>query len=487
VLRGGGLTVLISLMAWLTWWIITSSEGPSIARLSVLPPLSMMNVPDQEPLLQGLHSGLINELSRAGVTVIGGVQSMMRYRDSDLTVHDIAAELGVDAIVEWGGFWAGDSVGFDVRLVDGGTEDVLWAQSYGGEAGELIGLYRSVTAAIAAEIHVALAPEARARLTETETVDPEAQEAYMRAQFHWNRMTPEDFDAALEYLAVALAEDPDYAEAYAGIAWIRVAQQQLGILPPDEATPLAVAASETAMRLDSESPDVQYARGAVGWATWNWEEAEAGYRRTIELNPNLARARGDYSHFLAITRRPDEALAQIERAVEIEPLNLQLMAFRGMVLYFTRRYEEVIGQMQRVLELVPNNRIGLNAMWLAHVGLGQEEAAVTYAARFLTAAGVPEVADVLMPAYEEAGYREAFGQAAEVIERLAQDRFVTPMLIARVNWHAGRAAEALDWLERSVESREPNSPYLAIIPEFESLQAEPRFQALLEKIGLQGS
>jgi eukaryotic-like serine/threonine-protein kinase len=484
VLRGVGAAALLSVAGWVGWWGVTASSRPSVERLSVLPPLSMVNAPDQEPLLQGMHNGLINELSRAGVSVIGGVQSMMRYRDSDLTVHEIADELGVDALIEWGGYWAGDSVGFDVRLLDGSTEDVLWSNSYVNGADQLLGLYRTVTAAIAGEIQVALTPEAEARLARADAVNPKAQQAYMRAQFHWNRMTPEDFDTALEYLAIALGEDPGYAEAWAGRAWIRVAQQQLGILKPSEATPLAMAARDSALLLDSESPEVQYARGVVGWATWKWDEAGAGYRRAIQLNPNLALARGDYSHLLVVEGRLDEAVAQVERAVEIEPLNLQLMAFRGTVLLFARRYEEAIEQMQRVLELVPNNRVALKAMWNAHQSLGHEDEAARYAAAFLTAGGLADVAGVLTQAYGEVGYRPAFGRAAEFMSGLPPERLAKPFTIAELYRTAGSFDEALDWLERSVAAREPNSPYLNVLPDIGPLRNDPRFQALLDEIGV---
>ena len=484
VVRALGVATVAAVLGLAGWWGLTSVTGPSVERLAVLPPLNMMNASDQEPLLQGMHNGLVNELSRAGVGVIGGVQSMMRYRNSDLTVREIADELGVDALIEWGGYWDGESVGFDVRLLDGGTEDVLWSNSYVNEASQLITLYRTVTAAIADEIQMAFTPEAEARLARAQPVDPEAQEAYMRAQFHWNRMTAEDFDRALEYLDLALEEDPEYAEAYAGRAWIRVAQQQLGILPPSQATPLAMADRDSALRLDSESPEVQYARGAVGWATWNWGEAEAGYRRAIELNPNLALARGDYSHLLSILGRPADALAQIERAVEIEPLNLQLMAFRGTVLLFNRRYEEVLTQMERVIEMVPNHRVALNAMGVAYHALGRDQEAVGSAARFLTAAGLRDGAEVLTSSFPEVGYREAFSRVADTLRGLSQERFVAPFTVARIYLAAERYDEALDWLERSIVSREPNSPYLAILPDVDALRADPRFQELLEEMGL---
>ncbi len=483
-MRRAGLAASLALVAGLGWWGWGKATGPAIERLSVLTPVSLTNAPDQEPLAQGIHNALINELSQAGVSVIGGVQSMMRYRNRDMSIREIARELGVDAMIESAFFWAGDSVGIDVRLLDADTEESLWSGSYGEEASNVLTLYRTVTAAIAGEIRLALTPDAEARLTQARTVDPQAHEAYLRAQFHWNRLTPQDFATALEYLTVALEEDPDYAEAQAGVAWVRVAQQQLGILPPGEATPLARAAAASAMRLDSASPEAQYASASVGWATWDWAAAEAGYSRALELNPNLALVRGDYSHFLSVMLRPDEAMAQIDRAVEIDPFNVQLMAFRGMVLLFQRRYQDALDQMEQVLTMVPNMGVALNGLWHANHQLGREEEALSAAEFVAEATGVAEAAQVLRSAYADVGYAGAFARAADVLAGAANERFVAPMTVASFYMSADRFDDAMVWLERGVDLKEPNSPYISVIPELDPLRGDPRFQRLLRRVGL---
>jgi TolB-like protein len=474
------------LLISLGWWGWGTLTGPTIERLSVLPPVNVLNAPDQEPLVQGMHNALINELSQAGMSVIGGVQSMMRYQDTDKAVREIAAELGVDAIIESALIWADDSVGIDVRLLDGGTEESLWSGSYVAETSNVLTLFHSITSAIANEIQLALTPAFETRLASVRAVDPEAYEAYLRAQFHWNRLTPQDFQTALDYLNVALEEDPDYAVAHAGIAWVRVAQQQLGILPPSEATPLAQSAAATAMRLDSESPEAHYASASVGWATWDWEAAEAGYRRAIELNPNLALVRGDYSHYLSVMRRPDEAIAQADRALEIDPFNVQLMGFRGVVLTFQHRYQDAIEQFEQVLAIVPNMGPAWRGLWSANERLGREEEALEAVRTILTARGFPEAAEVLGSAYGEVGYQVALGRAADILVDEAGERFIGPMSIARLYASAGRLNDSLDWLERGVELRNPNSPYISIAPDFDPLRGEPRFQRLLERIGLPG-
>jgi len=482
--RVGMLSLAVAVAAVGTTWALRSLASPDVERLAVLPPTSLVNAPDQEPLLQGIQGALVNELSRAGVDVIGGVQSMMRYRGSTQTVREIAREIDVDALLESSVFWAGDSVGIDVRLLDADTEGPLWTGSYVEATGNILALYRRVTTAIAGEIRVALTPAAAARLAAARPLNPEAYRAYLRAQFHWNRLTPEDLEVAVQFLEEALEIDPAYAEAYAGLAWVRVAQQQLGILAPSVATPLADSAAARAMALDDQIPESHYASGSVGWATWDWARAEAGYREAIELDPNFALARGDYAHYLSVMQRHDEAAAQIDRALEIDPFNLQLRGFRAVMLAIRGAHEEALEEFRQIVAQAPNMTLAWNGIYVSSAHLGREDDAVEAAEVVMRRRGFASVADTLIAAYGRMEYREAIGAAADELRRISEERFVAPMEIARLYSGAGRMEEALDWLERGVEAREPNSPYIGVAEDFVPFRDEPRFRALRERMGL---
>jgi serine/threonine-protein kinase len=173
-------TVGVALIA--AWVQSTDWGGAAYERLAVLPPTNLMNDAGQDHIVQGMLGGLISELGQAGITVIGSLQSMMRYRDTELTVREIAAEMGVDAVLESSVLWLGDSVAIDVRLTDGRTEESLWSQSYDEVAQNVLVLYRQVTSAVADEIQLALTPQAEARLASAQTVDPQAMESYLQGQ-----------------------------------------------------------------------------------------------------------------------------------------------------------------------------------------------------------------------------------------------------------------------------------------------------------------
>ena len=185
-------------------------------------------------------------------------------------------------------------------------------------------------------------------------MNPEAYEAYLKGHFHAQRETRVDLDLALKYFETALQRDPDYAPAHTGIAFVWTARNQMGYVPPTEATPRVKAAAMKAIELDPTLALAHYALGMAAWTEWDWETNEREFRRAIELEPNLADVRAFYSHLLIALKRPDEALAQIERAVQLDPFNAFVQALYGVDLYSVRRYDEAIVQLQSALKTSPD-------------------------------------------------------------------------------------------------------------------------------------
>jgi tetratricopeptide (TPR) repeat protein len=177
---------------------------------------------------------------------------VLQYQNTEKPIREIAGELGIDAVIEASVFRAADSVEFEVRLVDGRTEQIVVDPIVrSGEVRNVVALYRDLTGAIAAEIQAALSPQVQARLASAREVNPEAYDAYLRGQFHWYKLTPADLEIALQYYDRALEIDPDYAPAYAGIALAWVGRSQMGMARPRDAIPQMVAAAEKAVALDS--------------------------------------------------------------------------------------------------------------------------------------------------------------------------------------------------------------------------------------------
>jgi serine/threonine-protein kinase len=467
-------------------WIAMPSRATEIERLAVLPPTNLLGTPEQEPVVDGMHNALITELSQAGVAVVGGVRSMARYRASDQRVRDIAAELDVDALVEPSVFWTSDSVGIDVRLVDGRSEASVWSRSYTADARNVLALYREVTRAIAGEISRALVPEGAASLAEARAVDPAAHEAYLRGRFHAGKLTPADLATAEEYYETALALDSSYAAAHAGLAWVWVARRQMNQVAHEVAAPRARAAAERAIQLDSTLSEAQHALGVgVGWVEWDWELQERALRRALQLHPGNTDARADYSHLLLVLGRAEEAMIQIDSAVAFDPFDVKSQAFRAVVLLMgAGRAGEASEAFEAVLRSVPNHPVGWTGLFQAAAHEGRWEASVrAYTAR-ARATGDLELDTLVTRVFAERGAEEAYLAAATLLEARTARSYVSATAVATAYALAGRASETLTWLERGIDEREANMPYIGVTPLYAFLHGEPRFTRLLERMRL---
>jgi TolB-like protein len=464
---------------------LTFFGGPAYERLAVLPPANLMNDPEQEYFVAGMHNALISELQKAGVAVIART-SVLQYENTQKPIREIASELGVDALLEASVLRAADSVEIEARLVDGLTEQYVADPIVRrGEFRDVVTLYRDLTTAIAREINAALSPQAEVRLASAREVNPEAYEFYLRGQFHAGKLTPADLETALQYYQLALDREPNYVLAHAGIALDWAFQQQMGIVPPSDAAPQARAALARALELDSTLVEVQYALAIVStWTEWDWEEAEAAYQRAIELNPNFADIRAYYSHYLCMMNRPDEAVEQLERAMGLDPYGDLLVGLYGMVYLFLRRYDEAIVQFQRLLRTVPNHPLAHSGLQQVYHAKGMYEESLEAANALYTVIEFTQVVEALASGYAEGGYREAMSRAADTWAALSSQAYVPPWEISQLYAFAGEDSEALEWLERGFEERDPNMPYLNVFPTYESLRDEPRFSDLRRRMGL---
>ncbi len=483
-LRGFAATAAVALAAVGGWWLSTKVGGPAIERLAVLPITSPMNDPEQEFFVRGIHDALISELGLAGVTVIGR-QSVMRYRDTDTPIRDIAQELELDAVVEGSAFLSGDSVAIRVRLVDGESEEQLWAGTYDEEVTNIVAIQRDVTRAIAQEIQFALTPQAEARLTVAEDVDPEVYQAVLQGQFQLSKLTAEGLETALRYFERALRMDPNSAAAHAGVARVWSGRAQNGYVSMDEARPYIEAAVARALELDPELADVhRTVAGTSVWSEWNWERGEAAFERAIQLDPNNAPIRASYSHYLRYVDRDEEARAQIARALELDPFHSRVVGFAGMQLMWDSRFDEAIDLLREQLRVAPNDPIALSNLRTAYHLTGRHEDAIEMWKQFYASLGNDEGVAALERGWEEGGYRGALRAAAETLEVQSQTRFVTPYQIATAYTRAGDTEKALEYLEKAFEAHDPNMPYLTVDRIYDFMRDDPRFQDLIRRMGL---
>ena len=481
---GAGLIIIAAVIAL----SLFTGRAEAIDSIAVLPLENLTGDAGQDYFVDGVTDELIGHLGQiSGLQRVISRQSVMRYKESDKSLSEIARELNVDAVVEGSVHQAGENVRIRVQLIDALPEEQgLWGQTYERAKTDVLVMYSEMARAIADEIQVKLTTQEETLLASARQVNPEAYDAYLKGQFYLGKLTPEGMETALQYFELALKEDPEFALAYAGVALVWGGHAQMGLLPSHEAAPKAIAAVERALELDNTLAEVHYTLANIRtWLEWDWEGAEKSFQRAIELNPNYPDVRASYSHFLMIMHRPDEAVVQIERALKLDPFNPLFQSFYGVDLTCMRRYDEAIEQFQNVLKTVPEHGVALDMLGSTFHQKRMYKKSLEKKKECYTSMGFEEAVKALTRGYEEAGYTGAMNSAAEVCEELSRVTYIQPISIADLYAYAGNKDKTLEWLEKGFELRDPNITYIGVTPHYVDLLGDdPRFQELLRKMNL---
>jgi TolB-like protein/Tfp pilus assembly protein PilF len=458
--------------------------GPAeaINSIAVLPLENLTGDAEQEYLVDGVTDELIGQLGQISALRVISRQSVMRYKGSDKTLPKIARDLNVDALVEGSVQQVGNSVRIRVQLIDALPEERnLWGETYESAKTDLLMLYSEMAQAIADKIKVSLTAEESTRLTKTRRqVDPEAYEAYLKGQFHWNKFNEQDIEIALQYYELALDKDPNYAPAYAGIASYWGAMSYFGMLT-SEIMPERMAALEKCLELDSMLPEAHDAlAGTATWFEFDWDKAEREFLLTLELNPNNAGTRIFYGLFLTGMGRFEEAKKQMEIGLELDPLNAMHQGYLGNAFLRARQFDQAIAQYKKSLALQPDFADSISGLLECYHQKGMYKEALEVARKFFNARDYDDLLEAFNHGNEEGGYKEAMRQAAEAWA--AQSNRAYSMRIATLYIYAGEKDRALDWLEIAFQERMQNLVYLNVQPKWDPLRDDPRFQDLIRRM-----
>ena len=466
------------------WWLSAVVGGPPIRRIALLPLTNTQRDTAQDFFVQGVHEDLVKELTYAGIRVINS-NSVRGYAGTDMRIRDIAAELNVDGVIVSSATLEGDRIEVELSLVDGISEESRWIERFQADVTNIVSLYHDVTRAIATEIETELSGEALARLAEAPPVDPQVFEALLQARFQWQKLTEEGINNALDYYALALSRDSTSVEAWIGTARVWGARAQQGLVSGEEALRQGAAAMARAAALDpSASQDPADLAGRRTWLEWNWDGGEAAFLRAIEKDPTDSVNRAYYSQLLFYLGRIDEALEQVELAAELDPFNSLVQGLHAQDLIFLHRYEDAEAVLVRALEREPGAPYPLATLRTTYHLMERHEEAIQAWRESYSSLGDAGALDALNRGYAESGYPTALEFVAELfIERLATED-AAPWQIGTLYTRAGRAEEALHYLELAYEEHDPNMPSLSVDPIFDFLEEEPRFLTMLSGLGL---
>jgi TolB-like protein/DNA-binding winged helix-turn-helix (wHTH) protein len=479
--------VLALLIATPALWKKLHRAGPEpIHSLAVLPLQNLSGDPAQDYFADGMTEALITDLAKIpGLKVISRT-SIMQFKGSHERLPKIAQELRVDGIVEGSVLRSGDRVRITAQFVRAATDQHIWAESYERSFSDLVALEDEVSRSIAVQVRREIAPLAPQRLATSAAADPQARENYLKGRFFWNLRTEAGYLKAIDYFQAAINEDPQYAQAYAGSA---DAYALLGSLLNSKiretAMPKAKEMALTALKLDDTLADAHTSLAFVEMHyEWKFQEAEQEFRRAIDLNPNYSIAHQWYAFDLAAMARMDEAVAEIERARQTDPLSAIINTDEAEILYWARRYDPAVLQARSTIEMDPNfahahrvlERIyGDKHMFPEAIAEGQRAVALSgndtwmlieLASTYALAGRKAEMQDCLVRAANASPDGVLLDEGAEIYVAL------------------GEVDRAFKAMEVAYRRREGGIILLNADPRLDSLKSDPRFQQLLERIGL---
>jgi TolB-like protein/DNA-binding winged helix-turn-helix (wHTH) protein/Tfp pilus assembly protein PilF len=467
---------------------ISSPATRTPVRLAVLPFANLSGDPEQEYFSDGLTEEMIARLGRLASTGlrVTARTSVMRYKGAAQGASQIGRELGVAYLLEGSVRREAGRVRISARLIDVSEETHLWTETYERDATGVLAIQNEVAERVARSLAMTLLPGSVVRSI---TTNPPAYEAYLRGRQAWNRRTPASFEKALRYFQQAIALDPQYAAAHAGLAdtYGLLCAYAYAVVPPREAMPRAREAARRAIALDETLAEAQ---ASLGWVSfvyeWDWAAAESALRRAIALNPSYATGHLWYSRLLAARGRLDESLAEARLANELDPLSPMHGTRIGSHLYLARRFDEAVAAHRRTIELEPEFGVAHLELGLTHLARGapEEASAALRRARELLGESTMPLA-FLGRALAESGRQAEARQVLAELQALSRARFVPAFNIAVVQLGLGQRDAAVASLRRACEERFYSMVFLKVDPVFDAVRADPAFGELVRCVGLE--
>jgi TolB-like protein/DNA-binding winged helix-turn-helix (wHTH) protein len=466
----------------------TSPAAPGgRAMLAVLPFENFTGDATQDYFSDGLTEEMISQLGNLDPAHLGVIArtSVMHYKHEQAPLTQIAKDLGVQYVIEGSVRRDAGRVRITAQLIQTKDQTHLWARQYDRDLNNLLALQSEIAREIANEIEFSLSGRRPIEAAPAASQGPNAFEVYdlyLRGRFFWNKRMLEGFREAIEYFQQAIAKDPGYARAYAGLADSYALLGGYGVTPQTESMPKARAAALKALELDSSLAEAHTSLALITENfDFDWAKAEQEYRRAIESNPSYATAHQWYAEYLALQGRFDEALAESERARALDPLSLIIAADKGAILYYARRYDEAIAQFRGVREMEPDFPRA-QMMVSALVEKGQ----------FATALAEFEKSDDRRSeawtwawrayVYGRAGQQAQAQQALERVKQSYKRRPINPDPMLWALLGAGDRNETFVWFEKAYADHSNLLTTLKVNPAFDPLRDDPRFANLMRRV-----
>jgi len=477
--------VPMSFLKFRAWQARTraTSQISSIRSLAVLPLENMSRDPEQEYFADGMTDELTTELAHISALRVVSRTSAMGYKRTTKTLPQIARELRVDGVIEGSVLRSDGFVRITTQLVQAQADKELWAHSYQRELKDVLQLQAELAHDIAEQIKIEITPQEQQRFAATRTVDPGSHEAYLKGLYHWNKGTEEHYREARKYLEEAIALDPNYAPAYAGLADYFWATDEL---PPRVAMPRARENVLRALALDDGLADAHKTLATIKfYGDWDWVGAEKEFQRALALNPSYSEGHRMYSVYLSALGRSEDAFGEIQTAQRLDPLSLTTTVTAGWIAYYARQYDRAVQQCRGVLELDPNWSQAHECLGDTYAAKGNFPQAIAECQQAAAGAGDdPLRLTGLGRSYALAGRKADARRILAELNKASKTEYIAPYFFASIEGALGEKDRAFAWLEKGFNGRDPYLTRLRVDVAVDPLRLDARFDKLLRRVGL---
>jgi TolB-like protein/DNA-binding winged helix-turn-helix (wHTH) protein len=461
------------------------SSAPRIQSLAVLPLVNLSSDPDQDYFADGMTEALTTDLGKISALRVISRTSAVQYKNTKKPLREIAQELNVDALVEGTVARSGSHLRITANLVQASPEKHLWAESYEGEVGDALGVQAKIAQAVARQIQVRLTHKEQTLLGPARTVNPEAQDLYLRGLYIFlTGGKVESSEKAINYFQQAIEKDPNYAPAYAGLALV-YATWSPGMSRPRDLMPKAKEFALKALSLDDTLASAHSTLGTIELLyDWNWSAADEEFKRTMELNPNHVWAHEWHSRLLVTSGRTEEAIAEAKLSIGLDPSPLS-GDYSIWVFILARRYDLALERAQALTELAPNFSWGHFNLAQIYQQTGRTEEAARESLKADELFGMePEKIIVLKEAIAKSGAQGYWRRTMENYKASAKSNYVSSLMVAAACVRVGDKECAFRWLEKGIEERDDLMINLNVEPVFDGIRWDPRYQDLVRRVGI---
>jgi DNA-binding winged helix-turn-helix (wHTH) protein/TolB-like protein/Tfp pilus assembly protein PilF len=454
-----------------------AENSSAIQSIAVLPFVDESADPDAQYINDKIAENLINSLSKLPQLRVVPRSVVAGYKGKEIDPRQVGQELNVRAVVTGRMRRHGDIISIQADLIDLQNVAQLWGQQYDHKISDVLLVQDDISRDIFENLRLKLNVEEKKQL--------EAHRLYLKGRNAWNKRTGDGLQQAIEFFNQAIAIDPNYGAAYAGLADCYNMLVVYGRLQPKEGFPKAKEAAERALEIDESSAEAHSSMAFIKFR-WDWDrtEAEREFQTAIRLKPAYASAHQWYSSYLVAVERFDEAIAEAKRTSELEPLSFVASSHLGWIYYLSGDNDKAIEQCRKILELDPSSFPARRYLGLAYEAKGMYAEAIAEFQTGVKLSGSPLMLALLGHAYAVSGKTAEAKQVLSDLQQLQSQRYVSPYTVAAIHAGLGNQEEALKWLETAVEERDIWLMNLKVDPVFAKLRSQKKFTDILARIRL---